>query len=132
MGHQTIGVTGAPNREEQSRRKKNRVLGFLNEQLLELGQVGRVVTVLIYNQGRNKISCFGTWIEDGALKARLNASVRATIAYPRFHQLRWPLDNGGDFARLQEFEPRRDDDLWVALINFPINPERSRLRFPTL
>ena len=117
--------------EEREKVNRWRILGYLNEQLRKLDEVGEIKTVLTYSRSHKKISCYGKWIPDDILIARFNPSIGVhKVSYPRFRQLAWLKSCHGDFVRLQKFEPQYDNNLWVALLGFPVDPNRPRLRFP--
>lgn len=111
--------------------KRYDIMAYLDNQLEELEQIGSVVSVVTFNRNKKKISCYGHWIPDYALFAKLHPTIgKTTIIYPHFHQLTgWRT---GHFVRLCEFEPRYDDDRWVALINFEITPFELAIPYPKL
>lgn len=109
------------------------IIDYLNGQLKQLGEIGEVRTVLTYSPGHKKICCYGHWIQDGLILAHFNLSIGVhKVSYPHFRELTKRESLHGDFIRLQELEPHFGDDIWVAMLGFPIDPDHPRLRFPAI
>lgn len=102
-----------PRQSRDQRDKWKKIHQKLNEQL---GVTGKVVSVITYQQqGAGMIHCYGHFIPPANLFAKLNLSTNTAIRYHSLNELK--IGKADSFVCLKEFEPRYDDDRFVALIN---------------
>jgi len=113
--------------------KRREIFRCLNRKLELLNWVGKVVSIITFSLGDQRIRCYGHMIPPSALFARIPMPIGKTIiAYPPFTRLAsWET---GYFVQLKEFEPKLGDNLWVAMINIvvgemePVIPYHCRPR----
>ena len=105
-----------PRKSWDERAKWREVASALDERLDSLGKVMSVIT---YQQATKMIRCYGHFIPASRLFAVLNLSTNHSI---RYHSLGKLTDTRVcRFVRLQKFEPRYDDDRWVGLVNIDMD-----------
>lgn len=111
-------------RTDQTARRRN-IFFCLNQALTKHGQVGEVVSIVVYSHGDQLILCYGHPIRPDQLFAALNVSTGIGVSQrPMIRLTSW---REGIFVPLELFEEVVEDK-WVALVN--IKPYNEELSFP--